>query len=33
MVAIDPVTNELVAGSTSQQTRATLNNVQRLLEG
>ena len=33
MVAIDPVTNEFVAGSTAQQTRATLNIVQRLLEG
>ena len=33
MVASDPVTNELVAGSTAQQTRATLNNVQRSLEG
>ena len=32
-VAIDSVTNEFVAGSTAQQTRATLQNVQRLLEG
>jgi 2-iminobutanoate/2-iminopropanoate deaminase len=33
MVAIDPVTNELLPGTTAEQTRATLNNVQRLLEG
>jgi 2-iminobutanoate/2-iminopropanoate deaminase len=33
MVATDPITNEFVPGSTAQQTRATLNNIQRLLEG
>ena len=32
-VAIDPATNELVVGATAQQTRATLQNIQRLLEG
>lgn len=32
-VAIDPATNEFVPGTTAQQTRATLNNIQSLLEG